>query len=251
VSKSGLRPRHLDGFVTYLRTEGHTAKLREDLRGVKLIVRQLDSWHLDMVVKLVEPLPPQAHRGKGHTSYSRCEFQRIASAARDDLRQAAQRIRANRTVLEQYRSGRIDDPTRQLELLDFLERHADVPRRGGDFPSKSHLPTQWLNASGFGGTWSIIRWAHLSPLEVSAGAVLLAALTGQNPYVIMKITATHHRAHGDAGGAKTAIVGVRKGRRGGRAEMDVALAAVPATERATTAPGRPVTDIASRRGVPR
>lgn len=227
VNKSGLRPRHLDGFEAHLRSEGHTATLREDLRGVKMILRQLDSWDTRMVIKLAEPDPPARRTAKSHNSYSRSEFQRIATAARNDLRLAAQRIRNNRGLLDQYRAGLLPDPTRRYELLDHVEQHADVPRRGGDFPSKAQLPAPWVSAGGFGPTPDIVRWAHLSPFEISAGAVLLAALTGQNPYTIMKCAATHHRADGDAGGPKTAIVGVRKPRRGRRAEMDVALTGEP------------------------
>jgi hypothetical protein len=225
VSRSGLRPRHIDGFLAERRAAGAIWKLTEESRGVKMTLRQLDSWNPDMVAKLAEPHPRPVRSGKRHQSYSRTEFQRIAAAARADLRRAAQRIRDNRALLEQYRLGQLDDPTRRLELLDYVERHADVPRRGGDFPSKAQLTAKWVR--GFGGTRDIIRWAHLNPLEVSAGAVLLAVLTGQNPYVIMKCPATHHRADGDAGGPKTAIVGMRKPRRGSRADMDVALAAVP------------------------
>ncbi|MCT7365032.1 hypothetical protein A7G45_19350 [Mycolicibacterium llatzerense] len=225
VRKADLRPRHIDGFLAARRAAGAPAKLTEELRGVKMILRQLDSWEPAMVAKLAEPHPRPLRSGKRHESYSRAEFLRIASAARADLRRAAQRIRGNRVLLEQYRSGHLDDPTRRFELLDYVERHADVPRRGGDFPSKSQLTAKWVRS--FGGTREIIRWAHLNPLEVSAGAVLLAVLTGQNPYVIMKCPARHHRADGNAGGPKTAIVEMRKPRRGSRADMDVALAAVP------------------------
>ena len=227
VTQSGLRPHHVDGFLADLRARGQTATLREHLRGVKTVLRQLDSWDKKMAVKLAEPHPPHARTAGSHSSYSRAEFQRIASAARDDLRRAAQRIRTNRVLLEQYRSAGLVDPTRKLELLDYVERHADVPRRGGDFPSKSELPALWVSGGGFGATPDVIRWAHLSPLEVSAGAVLMAALTGQNPYVIMKCSASHHRADGDAGGPNTAIIGVSKPRRRSRAEMDVALSGVP------------------------
>ena len=227
VNTSGLRPRHLDGFIIHLRADVRAAGLREDLRAVKTILRQLDSWDAAMVAKLAEPNPPAARKKNGHTSYSRTEFHRITTAARNDLRSAARRIRGNRALLDQYRAGRFDDPSRRYELLDYVERHADVPRRGGEFPSKAALRAPWVAASGFGSTPEIIRWAHLSPLEVSAGAVLLAALTGQNPHTITKCVATHHRADGHVGGPGTAIVGMRKPRRGRRADMDVALTDVP------------------------
>ncbi|MFF1715545.1 hypothetical protein [Streptomyces sp. NPDC058268] len=57
--------------------------------------------------------------------------------------------------------------------------------------------------------------------------MLLTAMTGQNPEVILKTPAVHHRADGHTGGMPTAIVGLRKLRRGRRAYMDLALSEVP------------------------
>jgi hypothetical protein len=61
----------------------------------------------------------------------------------------------------------------------------------------------------------------------AAGAILLAALTGQNPTVILKVPAVYHRADGYSGVTGTAIVGLNKRRRGPRAHMSLALAEVP------------------------
>lgn len=228
ASRSGLRPRHIDGFATHLRVGGHRGTLRKDVQAVKTILRQLDSWDPLMVAKLAEAHPPAFTTGRGHQSYSRAEFQRIAAAARDDLRRASRRIRDNRVLLQQYRSGAVQgDLTRRLELLDYVERHADVPRRGGEYPSKADLPARWVKDGGFGATKDIIRWAHLTPMEISAGAILLAVLTGQNPYTIMKCPAVHHRADAMDRGVQTAIVEARKPRRQGRGHMDIAFTAVP------------------------
>lgn len=228
ASRSGLLPRHIDGFATHLRVGGHRGTLRKDVQAVKSILRQLDSWDRLMVAKLAEAHPPAFTTGRGHQSYSRAEFLRIATAARDDLRRASRRIRDNRVLLQQYRSGAVqDDLTRRLELLDYVERHADVPRRGGEYPSKADLPVRWVKEGNFGATKDIIRWAHLAPMEISAGAILLAILTGQNPYTIMKCTAAHHRADAAGSGVQTAIIEARKPRRQGRAHMDIAFTAIP------------------------
>src|ERR1035441_9693699 len=58
----------------------------------------------------------------------RGEFKRIADAARADLRAAAERIRVNRADLARYRAGELADPERRLELMDFIDRHGDLPR---------------------------------------------------------------------------------------------------------------------------
>lgn len=218
--KAELTPEHIDGFLAHRGAGGPAAKLDEELRGIKIVLRQLDSWSPRMVAKLAEPNPPRVRLGKRNASYSRAEFQRIATAARQDLREAAERIRHNRAILEQYRSGQIEVPSKEIELLDYVERRGDVPRRG-------KLPVPWVRDGEFGTPPDIVRWAHLSPVEVSAGSILLTVLTGQNPYVIIKCTAAHHRADGYAGGPETAIVGARKPRRRSRAEMDIALTAVP------------------------
>ncbi|MFF3788019.1 hypothetical protein [Streptomyces sp. NPDC001933] len=70
-------------------------------------------------------------------------------------------------------------------------------------------------------------WLHLTVAELAAGAVLLGVMTGENPDVIVKTPAAHHRADGYSGAAGMAIVDLRKLRRGRRAYMNLALTDVP------------------------
>ena len=183
-----------------------------------------------------------------HASYSRDELRRIAEAARSDLREAASRIRACREELRQVRSGQLDHGgdrrlARRYELLDWADRFADVPRtppvRTGRTAGKCfHLP--WVHEHG--SVSEVVSWLHLTGDEAAAGAILLAALTGQNPTVILKVPAVHHRADGYAGAAGTAIVGLNKRRRGPRAHMSLALSEV------RTGSASPATPMTSRPG---
>lgn len=224
--KVELEPRHIDGYKEHREKSNAKPKLDEEMRAIKSVLRQCN-WTPDMVAKLAEPNPRRVRKGGFRPSYTRGEFQRIAAAARKDLSAAAERIRANRKLLSEYRDGKIEDDTsRRLELLDYVERHADVPR-DPELSCYPHCAAAWVASGGFGSVREIVRWLHLSPTEVAAASVLFAVMTGQNPYVIMKCTADHHRADGYAGGTETAIVGLRKPRRRRRAFMDLALSAVP------------------------
>lgn len=162
------------------------------------------------------------------TSYSRAEFTQIARLARSDLRVAAARIRKNREMLRQFRAGKLVDPDRRLELLEFVDQHADVPRysrptRNGTFSRKA-----WVQDSGFGSNAEIVGWLHLTCIELAAAALLLGIMTGQNRSVILGLTTSHHRPDGHIDGEKSiAILDTHKPRRGSRAYMNLALTEIP------------------------
>jgi hypothetical protein len=218
-------PEHIDGYLEFRRSESAATKFDEEIRLVKSSLREYE-WHSPaMVAKLREPNPPRV-RGSGRSSYSRAEFQRIATAARRDLRAAASRIRRNRELLARYRAGTSLDPDRRMELLDYVERYGDVPRKGENARRPGDVAS-WVQQGGFGAVAKIVCMAHLSTAEISAGAVLLAILTGQNASVIISCPAAHHRADGYAGGVETAILDTNKPRRRQRAFMNLALSAVP------------------------
>jgi hypothetical protein len=86
---------------------------------------------------------------------------------------------------------------------------------------------KWVSTGGFGRSWEIVGWAHLTGVEVTAGAVLLAILTGQNPAVIFSCPAAHHRADGRSQAPGTAILDTHKPRRGRRAYMNLVLTGIP------------------------
>jgi hypothetical protein len=214
-----LAPEHLDGF--YERRSGLQSSVTE-LGDLKRLLARAERLSDAMAGKVREAGPP-GRRGEPRHSYSRDELRRVAEAARSDLRAAAGRIRACREELRQVRNGELDHGgdrrlARRYELLDWADRFADVPRtppvRTGRTAGKCfHLP--WVQEHG--SVSEVVSWLHLTGDEAAAGAILLAALTGQNPTVILKVPAVHYRADGYAGPTGTAIVSLNKRRRGPRA----------------------------------
>lgn len=224
-----LAPRHIDGFVVYCR-DGQRPRLVEVLQ-VKRLLAGADGVDDAMVAKCAQRHAPRpADRSK--SSYSRAELAAVTAAARADLRAAAARIRGHRAELARYRAGQLVDVDRRLELLDFVDRHGDVPRDRRTSPSVRYKdtvvrykPKKWISRHGTV-TESVTR-GHLAPMEAFAGMVLLTAMTGQNPGVITALTAVHHRADGHTGRSATAVLDTVKPRRGARAHMNLALEDVP------------------------
>ncbi|MGI3222654.1 hypothetical protein ACRJ4B_00220 [Streptomyces sp. GTA36] len=227
---SHLTADHIEGFHE---SRKHLDNVRIDLSELRQLLARADGVSDGASGRLAQALPKQI-KGEGKHSYSRAEFKRIADAARGDLRAAAARIRANRELLQRFREGEIIPAgdrmlARKLELLDWADRFADVPRAAAPPPSASKRarprPKTWV--SRLGPATQFVSALHLTVAETAAGAVLLTAMTGENPDVILKTPAAHHRADGYTGERATAIVGLRKPRRGRRAYMDVALSEVP------------------------
>ena len=151
-------------------------------------------------------------------------FRSVMAAARTDLMNARTRIRGQREVLDRWLAGPgVWDRSekRRGELLEYVVIHGDVPRsavNGRQMPWTESLGTVAENVSSL----------HLTVGELTAAAVLLVGLTGQNLAGISDLTIAHTRADGAAGGTKTAIVDVMKRRRGRRRRyMTVALSDVP------------------------
>ncbi|MFI2291331.1 hypothetical protein [Streptomyces niveus] len=156
-------------------------------------------------------------------SYTTAEFDRITTTARSQLRRAAERIFAGRELLARWRAGQIDAEAEPRtwqhgELLDYVERHGDVPRRDtrwGRQPDYSVRPF---------GAGRLMADLHLTFSDIGAAGVLLLCLTGQNYSTIATATATHHRADGHTGTTATAVVDLVKPRRGrDRAHMPTAF----------------------------
>jgi hypothetical protein len=225
-----LAREHYNGFCS---TRNHLANASRELGELRSLLVRVEGISDALAGHLAGPLPKRrAHQQR--QSYSRAEFQRIAEAARADLRAAAQRIRGNRDLLGRFRAGNLQpdggDPmlAEQLKLLDVVDRLGDIPRvvtAKGKTAGRAVFP-RWLYPH-HGTVPEIMSWLHLTHAEAAAGAVLLAVMTGQNPEVIINTPAAHHRADGDTEGPGTAIVGLRKLRRGSRAHMNLALTEVP------------------------
>ncbi|MEU4814913.1 hypothetical protein AB0G03_04600 [Micromonospora aurantiaca] len=223
-----ITPEHFDGFQEHRRTRG-LKNVRADLMELRQLLLRTPGVSDALAARLAGVLPPRID-SQPVPSYSRAELRRIAEAARKTLRTAASRIRENRELLQKFREGEVDVSAdlhlrRRLEILDHLDRFGDVPRRhrrtGG---MTQYAPEIWVTLRGR--VKDLVAWLNLTPEEASAASVLFAVMTGQNPEVILKMPAAHHRADGGVGPG-TAIVGLRKPRRQGRAYMDFALSEVP------------------------
>lgn len=213
----------IDGFHA---SRGHISCAPMELGALKALLLRADGIGEALQAKLHEANPPFVASGEGKSSYSRAEFKRIADAARSDLRAAAARIRSNRALLARFRAGELADPDRRLELLDWVDRTGDVPRYERKYRQGTNIKA-WVQQGRYGSVADVIRWAHLDGFEASAGAVLLAVMTGENMSVILDTPAAHHRADGYTGDAATAILDTYKARRGARAYMNLVLSQVP------------------------
>ncbi|MFD3879849.1 hypothetical protein [Streptomyces microflavus] len=223
-----LCPEHFDGFYKHRRDQ-RIKTASHELADLRLLLLKVKGLTDAMAGQLAAVLPSRPQGRPAH-SYSRTELKRIAQAARAMLRTAEKRIRSHRELLGQFRAGELDvsrntDLRRRLQILDHLDRVGDVPRRTRNIARKyQNAPENWVAERGK--VKEIVGWLYLTPEEVAAAAVLFGVMTGQNPVPIVKMTAAHHRADGGVGRG-TAIVGLRKPRRQGRAYMDLALSEVP------------------------
>lgn len=221
-----LAPEHVDGFLASRSLKNST--LHSEAREIKTMLLLVEGIKPELVVKCREPIPKRVRLEENRKqSYSSQEFKRIADAARSDLRNAAKRIRVNRELLTRYRAGELTDSDRRLELLDFVECHGDVPRTIGRDKWTAHreVPMPWVKK--FGTVADVVSGAHLTVREATAGVILLGAMTGENPSVLLDTPSTHHRADGFAGGPATAIVDAIKPRRGRKAYMNLVISQVP------------------------
>ncbi|MER5889676.1 hypothetical protein ABT160_38115 [Streptomyces sp. NPDC001941] len=221
-----LVPEHLDGFLDS--RKDRTLGAGEELADLKRLLKHAENLDEAVVAKLSQSHPRRMRGAKPKKSYSRQEFKRIADAARTDLRAAAARIRKNRETLQRFREGELPpDKDRRLELLDWVDRFGDVPRR--PCTTGVHAGRDIARAWVFkrGSVDDMVCQLHLSGMEVTAGMILLTAMTGENKSVILKTPAVHHRADGYSGRTSTAIVGTVKPRRGRRAHMNLALSDLP------------------------
>ncbi|MEV0536202.1 hypothetical protein [Kitasatospora sp. NPDC050463] len=225
---SHLAPEHYDGFYESRR---HIKSSPTELLELRNLLVRVEGITDAMAGRLAGPLPKRPQY-EGKKSYSRAELKRIGDLARADLRAAAKRIRDNREVLRRFREGELEAGedrrlARRLHLLDWVDRFADVPRKTRTTGQTAGMVEKQAWIKKFGSVHEIVSWLHLTVAETAAGAVLLGVMTGENPDVILKTPAAHHRADGHTGAPGTAIVDLRKLRRGRRAYMNLALAEVP------------------------
>jgi len=212
-----LRRSHVDGFIL-----AGGKWLHRDLGSLRSTLRFAPDLPTEFWARLAQASVPKSDDAV--RSYSEAEFRRITHKAREQLRAAAGRIRHARSLLQSWRGGdieRSDHARWELGwLLDHLDRHGDVPRlvdaRGRAVPTTIVVRR--------GGPNTVFGGLHLSYADVTAAAVLLLCLTGQNLGAVDTATTNHHRPDAHAGGSATAVIELVKPRRGSRhAAMTVAL----------------------------
>jgi hypothetical protein len=207
-----LRRAHVDGFVI----AGGRA-LHRDLGSLRSLLRHADPPAPDrFAARLTTASVPKIDNPVG--SYSEAEFRRIIARCKGELRRAETRIRQGRADLAAWRNDEVAPSDRRAwergRLLDHVDRHGDVPRTGR--PDAS--------VADHGGPAALMGGLHLTYSEVTAAAVLLICLTGQNASTVDSATVAHLRPDADTGVLASAVVDLVKPRRGSRsAHMSVAL----------------------------
>ena len=213
-------PAHLKGWAL---ARSDYKGLPIELAALKSCLRRVPGITAEFAACLAERNPARI-RSKV-SSYSRDELARILTAARRDVRLAAERIRAGRALLARWRAGELDDQPQEIQrrgqLLDLVDRDADVPRRD----DAQRLPLYWVSA--LGPQDELFAMLHLTIADVAAFVVLLVGLTGQNRATILDAPAGYHRADGYASGPATAVIELDKPRRGRHRHMDFALVDLP------------------------
>jgi hypothetical protein len=173
--------------------------------------------------------PPKAARPAEpkEREYTDQEWQLIMTVLRRDVRVARDRIRAGRVMLARYRAGEIAPGTAQEiegQLLDVFDRTGDFPRYGG----RRHVVK---SVNQFGGSTVLASRLCLTMHEVTAFALLLTALTGENFGTVAKWPAAHYRPDGGLADApQIALLEENKPRRGpDREHMVVPLEDLPSS----------------------
>lgn len=232
---AGVTARHLGAF------RGQYAGLRSQLayvdilRGLLRDDPELPPGTRAAVVTLRPGQPPELPAGKRPAEYDDAEWQQITTALRRDVRTARDRIRAGRDLLRRYRAGQLEPGTRDWETGRYL----DVFDRSGDFPRAPRgVPLQRVQAAG--GVAGLAMQLTLTVTEMTAFALLLTAVTGENFGTVAAWPATSSRPDGGIGVTSAiALIEASKPRRGpDREHMVTALEDLPAgLARVLQAPG--------------
>lgn len=152
--------------------------------------------------------------------YTDAEWQQIMSALRGDVRIARDRIRAARVLLAGYRAGdlaagSVEESTGTM--LDIFDRTGDYPRSGG----KGRHPVEGVDA--LGESTALTSRLCLTLHEMTAFALLLTALTGENFGTVAAWPVACYRPDGGRGDAPgIALIEEVKPRRGPEREHMVA-----------------------------
>lgn len=221
-SASDLTPSHLDQFVL---SRAANASVHTELSSLIALLARIEGLSPALAARCALGHPKRPGRTSSSKSYTPSEDARIGDAARETVREAADRIRGHHDLLRRWREGDAElvsdsHRNRYLEIVDSIERAAEVPRYDNG------KTADWLSKT-YGSVDDLMLTVHLNSREVAAFTVLLVRLTGQNGDTILNAPAVHHRPDGSAGPIASVQVDLVKPRRGRRSYMTAAFSDLP------------------------
>jgi hypothetical protein len=222
---AGVTARHLEAFRDQYAGLSSQLAYVDILRGLLRADPELPPETRAAVVALRPGKPAEPPAAERPAEYADGEWQQITTALRRDVRTARDRIRAGRDLLLRYRAGQLEPGSRDEETGRYL----DVFDRTGDFPRAPRgVPLERVQAAG--GVARLAMQLTLTVTEMTAFALLLTAVTGENFGTVAAWPAASFRPDGGAGDTGgVALIEASKPRRGpDREHMVTALEDLPA-----------------------
>jgi len=210
-----LTAAHVEAFVRFRTAQAGDATARKDTQDIKLLL------DMDAIVPLLAPAARdslhrrhQRSRAFGRAGYSDGEFARLLSAARADVAQIRDRIRAGEELIRRHGAGK-------AAVLADMASSGRVPRLLDGSP-QDYLPRRIELAQHL-----FLHQRDLSPLMV-----LLCALTERNSETIKELPSQHKILEGRA-----VEVTLTKRRRGPRRWFETVTWEIGPPNRALHTPG--------------
>lgn len=214
-----LTAAHVEGFVRFRTAQAGEETAFKDVQDIKLLL------DMDAIVSLLGPEARDSlirrqprSRGFGQAGYSDGEFERLLSAARTDIAQIRDRIRAGEELVRRHSDGAGDA---KAAMLANMAASGRVPRLS-DEGRHDHLTRRIELAQHL-----FVHLRDLAPLMV-----LLCALTERNGETIKELPAHHKILDGRA-----VEVTLIKRRRGPRRWFETVTWEIGPPHRALHTPG--------------
>ncbi|MEU8205881.1 hypothetical protein [Streptosporangium sp. NPDC049046] len=163
------------------------------------------------LAKRMQKLKPQ------EKAFTEEEFHEVRTKARRMFRAAHLRIQENTRILDDWRSGRLEERSEQWllgEALDVLARTGDVPRAARvDNNGSQRVDHRYVKALGGEDAYFTWKRLYLNRMEAAALAVLLAAEFGLNATTVEEMATPRATPDSGEGGSPTYRLELEKRRR--------------------------------------
>jgi hypothetical protein len=206
ANPSEITPAHMRGLWDLC---GRVRSQRSYLEALRALLRDDQELPEASRAELFAQKLPDYDDRQATLAYADEEMQLIMTRVRGDVRRARDRIRAGRTLLDQFRAGKLPECSEDFplgELLDHFDRTGDLPR----YPSGPVTEA----AGRWGGVTGIGQRLCLTVHEMTAFALLLTALTTENFGTVAAWPAVHYRPDGGIATGGVVLVEAVKPRRG-------------------------------------